>query len=93
MFYCLCYVKEISTDVLEEQVSEERYLDMKEEEGIIMEYSREYHCRNVFEGGEDKSNIHYLRLYVYTIEKLELIKWYFWCPFRIQNSGKLFGLV
>ena len=28
MFYCLCYVKDISKDMLEEQVLEERDLDL-----------------------------------------------------------------
>ena len=31
VFYCLCYVKEISTDMLEEQVSEERYKELDKE--------------------------------------------------------------
>ena len=31
VFYCLCYVKDISTDMLEDQVSEERYLDLNED--------------------------------------------------------------
>ena len=32
VFYCLCYVKGTSTDISEEQVSEERDTDLKEEE-------------------------------------------------------------
>ena len=47
VFYCLCYVKEISTDMLEKKVSEERYTDLNEEEDIIMEDSREDHWRDV----------------------------------------------
>ena len=31
VFYCLCYVMDISTDMLEEQVSEERDPDLIEE--------------------------------------------------------------
>ena len=31
VFYCLCYVKDAPTDMLEEQVSEERYRDLNEE--------------------------------------------------------------
>ena len=31
VFYFLCYVKDISTDMLEEQVLEERYPDLNEE--------------------------------------------------------------
>ena len=40
VFCCLCYVKNISTDILEEQVSEERDLELNEEEDIRMEDSR-----------------------------------------------------
>ena len=40
MFYCLCYVKDISTDIFDEQVSEDRYLDPNEEEDTRMENSR-----------------------------------------------------
>ena len=53
-FICLCCVKEVSTDMLEEQVLEERDLYLNEEEGIPMEYSREEHWRDVAEGGENK---------------------------------------
>ena len=65
MFYCLCYAKEISTDMLEEQVSEERDPDLNEEEDIITEYSTEYHWRDVAKDIEDKNKIHALRWYVY----------------------------
>ena len=41
VFYCLCYVKEISTDILEEKVSEKRDLHLNEEEDTRMEESRE----------------------------------------------------
>ena len=51
MFYCLCCVKKISTDMLEEQLSKESDPD---------------HWRDVAEDGEDKIKIHYLRWYVYT---------------------------
>ena len=43
VFCWLCYVKAISMDMLDEQVSENRDLDLNEEEDIRMEYSREYH--------------------------------------------------
>ena len=74
LFYCLCYVKEISTDMLEEQVSEERYPDLNEEEDIRMKDSGEEHCRGVAEDGKDTSKIHSLRWDVYTREKEDLIK-------------------
>ena len=34
VFYCLCYVREISTDMLEEHVLEERDPDLNEDEYI-----------------------------------------------------------
>ena len=49
VFYCLYYVKEISTDMLEEKVLEERDPDLNEEEDIRMEYSVEEHWRDVDE--------------------------------------------
>ena len=60
--------------MFEEQVSEESYLDLNEEEDISMEDSREEHWRCVYGYGEDKSNIHALRWYLYTIYRDELIK-------------------
>ena len=30
VFYCLCYGKDISTDMLEEKVAEDRYLELNE---------------------------------------------------------------
>ena len=32
--YCLCCVQDISIEMLEEQVSEERYMDLNEEEDV-----------------------------------------------------------
>ena len=64
MFYCLYYVKYISTDMLQEQVLEDRDLDLNEEEYIRMEDNKEDHCRYVDEYGEDKKNIHALSWYV-----------------------------
>ena len=60
VFYCLCYVKDISTDVLEYQVSEERYLDLNEEEDIILDVIMEEHWRDVSDEGDNKNNIHAL---------------------------------
>ena len=40
-FYCLCYEMDIYTDMSEYQVSEERYLDLNEEEDITMDGGRE----------------------------------------------------
>ena len=61
VFYCLFYVKETSTNMLGERVSEEIDPDLNEEEDIIMEDSREEHWRNIFEDRKNKSNIHALR--------------------------------
>ena len=47
-------------------MSEERYLDLNEEDDIRMEVSMEEHWRDVAEDIKDKSNIHALRWYVYT---------------------------
>ena len=68
MFYCLCYVKDISPDVLEEQVSEERDPDLNKEEYIIIEDSMEERWRGVAEDGQDKTKIHALREEVHTRE-------------------------
>ena len=61
VFYFLCYIKDISTYMLEEQASEERDTDLNEEEDIIMEDSIEDNCRDVAEDDVDKKNIHALR--------------------------------
>ena len=66
VFYCSCYVMDISTDMLEEQVSEERDPDLIEEEYIRMEYSREDHWRDVADDGYDKKKIHVPRWEVHT---------------------------
>ena len=47
VFYCLCYLKEISTDMLEEQVLEDRDLYLNAEEDIRTEDSREEHWGDV----------------------------------------------
>ena len=59
-------------DISEEQVTEERYPDLNEEEYIIMDDSREEHWRYVAEEGDDKNNINDLRWEVYIKEKEEL---------------------
>ena len=69
VFYCLCYVKDILTYVLEEQMSEVRNPYLNEEEDIIMEDSREEHWRDIAEDGKDKKNIHALMWEVYKIDK------------------------
>ena len=68
------FFKDISTDMLEEQVSEERDTDLNEEKYLRMKDIREEHWRDVTKDGYDKINIHALRRYFYTIHKEELIK-------------------
>ena len=65
MFYCLCYDMYISTDILEDQVSEERYLYLNEEEDIRLDEIREEHWRGIYEEGYDKKKFHALRWEVY----------------------------
>ena len=74
VFYCLFYEIDISTDMSEEQVSEEIYTDLIEEEYIRMDDSGEEHWGYIAEEGEDKNNIHALRWEIYVKDKYELIK-------------------
>ena len=61
VFYCLCYVKDISTYMFEDQVSEERDPDLNEEEDFRLDEIREEYWRDVSEEGDDKKKIHALR--------------------------------
>ena len=45
--FFLCYINEISMDMLEKQVSEDSNTYLNEEEGIRMEDSRYNHWRDV----------------------------------------------
>ena len=74
VFYFLCYDTDISTDMSEEQVAEERDPDLNEEEDIILDEIRGDHWRDVAEKGDDKKKIHALRWEVYGKEKEDLIK-------------------
>ena len=78
LFYCLCYVKDISRDMFQEQVLEQIEPDLNEEEYIRMEDIREQHCRYVAEYVYDNINIHPLRWDVYTKDKEDLINRCFW---------------
>ena len=60
IFYCFCYEIDISTYMSEDQVLEERYPDLNEEEGIITGEMRDGHWRGVVEEVEDKNKIHAL---------------------------------
>ena len=48
VFYCVCYEIYISTDMSEDQVLEERDLDLNEEEDTIMGKIREEHWGGCF---------------------------------------------
>ena len=61
VFFCLFYVMDISTDMSEDQVVEERYQDLNEDEDIRLDSIREEHWRDVSEEGDDKKSIHALR--------------------------------
>ena len=43
LFYCLCYDTDISTDMSEDQVAEERDPDLNEKEDIKLDEMREEH--------------------------------------------------
>ena len=77
VFYCLCYIEDISTDMQEEQVSKQIHTDANEEEDTRMKDSRKDNWRDVYEDGDYRKNIHDLKLEVYTKQKEELIKRYF----------------
>ena len=51
----------ISTDILEDQVLEERDPYLNEEEDIRMDEIRDNHCRGVAAEVDDTKNIHSLR--------------------------------
>ena len=61
VFYCLFYVKDMSTDFSEEHVSEERDPDLNEEGGIRMDEIRYEYSMDVAEDGDNKKKIHALR--------------------------------
>ena len=69
IFYCLCYVKDIYTEILEDQVAEERYPGLNEEEDIILDEIREDHWRDVDEESDDNKDINALSWDVYIKEK------------------------
>ena len=52
VFYCLCYEMDISTYIFEDQVSEEIYPDLNEEEYIRLDEIMEDHWRDVAEEQE-----------------------------------------
>ena len=65
LFYFLCYDKNVSIDMPEDQVAEERDPDLNEEEDIILDAIREENWRDVAEEVDKKKNIHALIWEVY----------------------------
>ena len=61
VFYCFCCDTNISIDMSEDQVAEERYPDLNEKEDIRLDGIREEHWRDVADEGDDKKKIHSLR--------------------------------
>ena len=93
VFYCLCYVKDISTYMPEDQVLEERDPDLNNEEDIRLDAIREEHWRDFAEEGDDKRRIHALRWEVYIKDKENLIKREFLVSVPHLKRSGLFGLV
>ena len=69
LFYCLCYDTNISTDISEEQVVEERYPDLNEMEDLRFDKIWEDHWRDLAEENDDKKKIHALIRNVYIKDK------------------------
>ena len=69
VFYCLCYDTDISTDISEGQVAEDRDTELNEMEDIRFDEIQEDHWRDLAEENEDKKKIHALRWNVYVNEK------------------------
>ena len=59
---------------MEDQLAEEIYQDLDEEEDTRLDAIREEHWRDVSEEGGNNKKIHALRWYVYVKEEEELIK-------------------
>ena len=74
VFYCFCYVKDVSTDMSEDQEAEERDPYLNEDEDIRMDAIREEHWRDVSDKVDDKKNMYALRWYIYVKGKEDLIK-------------------
>ena len=61
VFYCFCFDKDRSTYMSEDQVAEERYLYLNEEEDIRLDVIWEEYWRDVAEKGDYKKNNNSLR--------------------------------
>ena len=78
--------------MLKNQVQEERYPYLNEEENFIIEDSGQDHWRDVAEDGDNKQKIHTLRREVYIKEKEELIKVKFSVSVTHLKGGDIFWI-
>ena len=65
VLYCLCYEMDISKDMSEDRVWEERDTDLNKEEDIRLNKIREEHWRDVAEECDNNKNICALMWEVY----------------------------
>ena len=89
VFYCLCYEMGISTDMSEDQVSEDRYPDLNKQEDIRMDEIRYDNWRGIAEEGDDKNKTHLLRWQFYVRERQLLIKIELLVSFQNPKWGKI----
>ena len=90
VFYFLCYYTDISTDISEEQVAEERDPDLNEMEDIRFDKIREDHWRDIAEEKDDRKKIHVLRWDLYVKEREELITREFLVSVPYTKGGTIF---
>ena len=90
VFYCLCYEMDVSTDMSEEQVSEERDMDLNEEEDIRIDEIRDEHQGGVAEEGENNNNMNSLRWEIYVELKEDLLKRHFSVSVPHLKGGEFF---
>ena len=93
VIYCLCYAKDIYTDMSKDQGAEERDPELNEKEDIRLDEIRGEHWRGASEEGHNKKKIHALRWKVYVKEKEELIKREFLVSFTHPKGGAIFWKV
>ena len=94
VFYCLCYVTDVSSDMSEDKVAEERDPDLNEEEDTRLDEIIEDHCNDFAEDGGDKNNIHAQIWEVYVKEYENLIKREFSVSFpHPKGGGQCFGIL
>ena len=75
IFYCLCFVEDISPDIAEEEVMEEKDPDLQCEENFrVSDDSYEKWKEVEEEDNDEMGKVNYQRLDVQTKEKEDLIK-------------------